>query len=325
MRFPRAFFLGFGLAIFSCAYSQAQAALFMESADGIPSLFNPTGHEAVYFARICAETPTHLRRCGRGELGVVISRYQGIGGYDWVAIPLVPYLYSVENVRDVPQHVNREMVNQLRLAYHAAHLKSLGSVPEGGRIKRGWIQLLGASYERRIYAFRFETTAGQDDAFIAWMNDSANRSHFSLLFHNCSDFASRVLNFYFPGTFRRHWAPDAGITTPRQVAYELVQYARRHQELRLSVEQIPLIPGYQRLNRQNESASKSLLLTGVIVPVALLNPFVAAAIAADSLLWGWYPLPLTQAGILSPASMEQLAAVHQSPGAQTEHPAAAGH
>lgn len=223
MRFPRAFFLGFGLAIFSCAYSQAQAALFMESADGIPSLFNPTGHEAVYFARICAETPTHLRRCHPGELGVVISRYQGIAGYDWLAVPLVPYLYSVEDAADVPERVNRETVKSLRLAYHAAHLASLGTTPQGGRIKRGWIQLLGASYERRIYAFRFETTAGQDDAFIAWMNDSANRSHFNLLFHNCSDFASRVLNFYFPGTFRRHWAPDAGITTPRQVAYELVQ------------------------------------------------------------------------------------------------------
>ena len=284
----------------------------MESADGISSIFDPTGHEALYFARICAASPTQLRRCRPDELGVVISRYKGIGGYDWLAVPLVPYLYSVKNAQAVPQRVNRQTVNNLRDAYHAAHLESLGDIPEGGRIKRGWNQLVGASYERRIYAFRFETTPEQDDAFIAWMNDSANRSHFNIIFRNCSDFSSHMLNFYFPGTFTRHLAPDAGITTPRQVAYELVQYARRHPELRLTVEEISQIPGYRRLSRTNESVSKSLFLTGAIVPVAVLNPFVAASIATDSLVWGRYPLPLKQASVLSPGSMEQLATSRRS-------------
>jgi hypothetical protein len=34
----------------------------------------------------------------------------------------------------------------------------------------GWTQLLGAAYERRIYAFRFETTEAQDDALIEKLN-----------------------------------------------------------------------------------------------------------------------------------------------------------
>jgi hypothetical protein len=78
------------------APSRAQAALLMEEPYGFFGSVNPTGHNAIYFERICAETPVKLRRCEAGELGAVIARYKGIDGYDWVAIPLVPYLYSVE-------------------------------------------------------------------------------------------------------------------------------------------------------------------------------------------------------------------------------------
>ena len=56
MRFPRAicFFVGFGLAFAALPSSRAQAALLMENADGISRVFDHTGHEALYFARICA-------------------------------------------------------------------------------------------------------------------------------------------------------------------------------------------------------------------------------------------------------------------------------
>ena len=72
-------------------------SLLMEEPYGFFGTVNPTGHNAIYFERICAETPVKLRRCRAGEMGAVISRYEGIDGYDWVAIPLIPYLYSVEN------------------------------------------------------------------------------------------------------------------------------------------------------------------------------------------------------------------------------------
>jgi hypothetical protein len=317
VRFPRAIcriFLGVLLVFGVCPRGHAQAAILLENADGISRVFNPTGHEALYFARICAATPTRLRRCTPGELGAVISRYKGIGGHDWLAVPLLPYLYSVEDARAVPERVDRGAVNDLRMAYHAAHLTSLDNVPEGGRIQRGWNQLLGMSYERRIYAFRFETTPEQDDALIGWMNAGANRSHFNIVFKNCADFSSLVLNFYFPGTFRRHLLPDGGVTTPRQVAYELVRYAGKHPELQLTVLEIPQIPGYRRPSRKNESVSASLFLTGDVIPVAVLNPFVAAAMVVDSLIWGRYPLPLAQARVLAPGSMTRLATDTRPPG-----------
>ena len=331
MRFPRAFcfFIGFGLAVVVCRQVRAQAAVLRENAAGISRVFDPTGHEALYFARICAASPTRLRRCAPGELGVVISRYNGIGGYDWLAVPLLPYLYAVESPQLVPQRVDHQTVNGLRLKYHDAQLTSpelasLDNVPEGGRIRRGWNQLVGAAYERRIYAFRFETTPEQDDALIAHMNGAANRSHFNIVFRNCSDFSSGVLDLYFPGVFRRRLLPDGGITTPRQVAYELVRYAQKHPELRLTVAEIPQVPGYRRPSRKNESVADSLLLDGYVGPIALLNPFVAGAMVVDSLLWGRYPLPLAQASVLAPGSVALLttasrpAAIQRSGGEPSE-------
>src|ERR1017187_10047167 len=96
------------LAILSSPRSHSQAALLMEEPYGFFGTLNPTGHIAIYFGNICAETPVELRRCQPGELGAVIARYQGIRGYDWVAIPLIPYLYSVEDPSDVPDKVDRK-------------------------------------------------------------------------------------------------------------------------------------------------------------------------------------------------------------------------
>ena len=212
----------------------------MEEPYGFFGALNPTGHDAIYFARICAETPIKLRRCAAGEQGSVFTRYQGIAGYDWVAMPLIAYLYSVEDPSAVPARTDRKTVTRLREKYHEAHLLSLGKdLPEGSTFQRGWNQLVGVAYERRMYAFRFATTEEQEDALIAKMNSGVNHSRYSLFFWNCADFSSAILNFYFPRTFRRNPFPDAGITTPMQVTYELVRYARQHPEVQLSVLAIP--------------------------------------------------------------------------------------
>jgi hypothetical protein len=80
----------------------ADAALLVEEPYGEFGFFNPTGHSAVYLNHVCAESPVKLRTCHPGEYGVVISRYHRVGGYDWIAIPLVVYLYAVDQVEDVP-------------------------------------------------------------------------------------------------------------------------------------------------------------------------------------------------------------------------------
>src|SRR5579864_475876 len=109
MRAPRifAFFLVAFVFAFSSSTCHSQAALLMEEPYGFFGTVNPTGHTAIYFAHICAETPTRLRRCRPSEMGAVVSRYSDVNDYDWVAIPLIPYLYSVEDTSQVPTHVER--------------------------------------------------------------------------------------------------------------------------------------------------------------------------------------------------------------------------
>lgn len=196
----RLLFVLVSVAAICGAPGHAQSALLMEEPYGFFGAVNPTGHNAIYFERICAETPVKLRRCEPGELGAVISRYQGIGGYDWVAIPLIPYLYSVENAAEVPAHVDHDLVVELRGRYHEQHLASLGAdLTPGNLVHGGWTQLLGAAYERRIYAFRFDTTEEQDEALMEKLNAGPNKTKFDLLFNNCADFARVMLNNYFPG------------------------------------------------------------------------------------------------------------------------------
>jgi len=268
-----------------------------------------TGHVAVYFQRICADTPVKLRRCRPGEPGSVIARYEGIDGYDWVAIPLVPYLYAVDNASQVPALVDHNVVVHLRDNYRDTHLKSLGpNLPPGNLIRGGWTQLLGAAYERRIYAFRFDTTPQQDDALIARLNDGRNQSKFNLLFSNCADFSRVILNDYFPRSFRRSIFPDAGMTTPKQIAYKLVRYARKHPGQQLTVFEIPQIPGYRRESHSPKGIDESFVTTVYAIPLVIVNPYLAGGLFVDYLIRGRYRLIPKEPQVVGPENLSALTA-----------------
>lgn len=296
---------------------KAQAALLMEEPYGFFGALNPTGHNAIYFEHICAETPTHLRRCGAEEDGAVIARYQGIAGYDWIAIPLIPYLYSVDDAADVPEHVDRATVERLRSRYREAHLGLLGERLEPGTLLHGgWTELVGVAYERRIYAFRFATTEAEDDAMIAAMNSGANRSHFNLLFNNCADFARVTLNRYFPHQFGRSIFPDAGMTTPKQLAWKLERYARKHPAVGLEVLEIPQVPGYRKLSHANKGIAESLATTVYAVPIALANPYLAGGLFVDYLVRSRYRLVPRDVPVLSASELSELTEGLESPHTQ---------
>jgi hypothetical protein len=197
----------------------------------------------------------------------------------------------------------------MRDRYHEAHLLSLGEdLRPGSFIHGGWNQLVGLSYERRIYAFRFNTTEEQDNEFIASMNRGGNQSSFDLLFNNCSDFARMTLNMYFPGSFRRSMFPDAGMTTPKQIAYKLVHYAQRHPETELTVFEISQIPGYRRMSRSNKSIAESLSTTAYAVPIAILNPYLAGGLFVDYLVRGRYHIIPQHPQLLEPENVAALTA-----------------
>ncbi len=258
----------------------ADATLFVQEPYGLFGTISPTGHASVYLSRVCAETPVVLRRCNPGELGVVISRYRKLSGYDWIAIPLVPYLYAVEDFASIPEEANRQMVAHLRDEYRRKHLREM--VPDGsdGQMPKGsWVELVGAAYNRRIYGFQIETTEAQDQDLILVLNSRKNKSHFNFFFNNCADFSRRILNLYYAGAIRRNYIADAGLTTPQQLARGLISYSKHHPDLPLSTFFLPQIPGSHHPSRRMHSVSAAFVMK-YILPLAAFHPWVAAGIFA---------------------------------------------
>ena len=262
-------------------------AVLLEEPFGLFGAMNPTGHAAMYFSRICADSPHLLRRCTDGETGVVISRYHEVAGYDWLAIPLVPYLYAVERPEDVPLYAGADAVARLRDAYRRKALRDVIPDGEDGKMPEGeWIQLVGSSYDRRIYSFMIETTEEQDDRLIERLNTRPNRARFNLFFNNCADFTRRVINSYYPHSIHRSYIADAGMTTPKQVAKSLVKYSRRHRELRLTSFVIPQIGGSPR-SRKTRGVLESLLMSKkYAVPLIALHPLIATTFAVGYITEG---------------------------------------
>jgi hypothetical protein len=273
-----------------CA-AYGEVALLIEEPYGFFGSINPTGHSAIYLNHICAESPTLLRRCQPGETGVVISRYSRIRSLDWVAIPLLPYLYAVERVEDVPQWAEAASVAEMRKTYAEAHLASLVSETRGYDTKNVWPQLLGVAYIRKVYSFEIATTDEQDDLLIAEYNGKANLSHFNLFTNNCADFSRQLLNFLYPRAVGRSIIADIAITTPKQIAKSLVTYAHRHDELELSEVVIPQVPGTIPRSHTPRGVVESLLKTKkYAVPIAVFHPYVLAGIAVTYLTNGRFEL-----------------------------------
>ncbi len=285
----------------------AQAALLLEQPYGFFGTINPTGHAAVYLENVCADSPVHLRMCGPHESGVVVSRYKGMAGYDWMAVPLVPYLYAVDDPSLVPASADADTVFRMRNDYREKHLEDLGrALPEGGFFSGGWTELSGAAYDRQMFAFRFATTRSQDEALVAKLNARDNKSHFNMLFNNCSDFDRLILNNYFPTKFGRSLFPDAGITTPKHITYTLKKYGAKHPEAELAIYAIPQIPGSRRKSRAIHGVAESLVMNGYVIPILLVNPYIAGGLVADYLVRGRYSLVPKHPVLLGPDNLAPL-------------------
>ena len=236
----------------------------------------PTGHAAIYLSGVCADSPTVLRPCEPGETGVVISRYHRVGGYDWLAIPLIPYLYAVEQPEQAPLYVNAEMVASLRDSYRRGHLEHIAPDAEGGETPSGdWTQLVGAAYDRKIYSFEIETTAEQDARLIEKLNSEKNESRFNLFLNNCADFSRGILNTYYPHATHRSLFADQGITTPKTIAKSLVSYSKRHSDLQFSCFTIAQVPGTLPRSGAVRGVFEAFLKKKYVLPVAALHPIVA--------------------------------------------------
>jgi hypothetical protein len=272
-----------GLMVLACAlFAGASATLLLEEPYGKLGFFTATGHAAVYLSGVCADTSLVLRRCAPGETGVVLSRYDEVGGHDWVAIPLIPYLYSVERPEDVPLFANARMVAFLRDRYRRKYLEDIAPDVSNGETPGGnWYQLVGSSYDRTIYGFEIQTTPEQDEALIRKYNASPNQSHFHLISNNCADFAKGVLNFYYPKALHRSLVADVGITTPKQTAKMLTRFSAHHPELQFSRLIISQVPGSMPRSTNVHGVVESFFKAKkYIVPSVVVSPLFAGCLAA---------------------------------------------
>lgn len=289
--------------------ARADVALLVEQPYGRFGAFNPTGHTAVYLTRICATSPSVLRRCTPGETGVVVSRYHRVAGRDWMAIPLIPYLYAVDAANHVPPFADAAMVAALRNRYRAAHLRALIPDGPGGSTPRGeWIQLVGAAYDRQVVAFLIDTTAAQDDDLIRALNEQQNRQRFHLLFRNCADFAKDIINRYYPDAVRRSVVADLGITTPKQLAKSVVRYDERHPAVHLTTFRIAQIPGSRPPSQGVHGVLESVLRSKkYVVPLTAVDPWLSVGVAAGYFTSGRFNADRYTVTLYSPDALEQQA------------------
>ena len=301
-RSPLTILLVFAFAIFSCSSARADAALLVEEPFGGFGAMNPTGHAAIFLNRVCADSPTHLRPCRDGEVGVVLSRYHRVDGYDWLAMPLLAYLYAVDDPSEIPDTATPKLELKLRDSYRREHLEDLIPDDPKHEIPRGeWIQLLGASYDRRIWGFEVATSPAQDDALIERFNSRRNIAHFNLFFNNCANFSEKVLNFYYPHSIHRNFIADAGMMTPKQAAKSLVKYSRHHPGTDIYTFVIPQVPGSIPRSTPVDGVVESLVKSKkYVVPLAVLHPYIAGTLIAAYFSGGrFHPDP--NAAVFDPA------------------------
>ena len=271
--------------------ARAEISLLLEEPYGGLGMVNPTGHAAVYLDHVCAATPVQLRPCRPGELGVVLSRYDGIDGLDWIAIPLVPYLYAVDDPADIPQTIDREQEDRLRDLYRRRALESVApDLPDGKAPDGNWYELVGSSYDRKIYGFSISTTADQDASLIAMFNDRRNVERYNGAFRNCADFVRTTINHIYPHAVRRNFVADFGLTTPKQVARGLSRYAKKHPGVNLHFFVIPQVPGTLPRSYGVEGVTESLLKR-YAVPLVVLSPLATGIVFVAYMGHGRFGMP----------------------------------
>jgi len=287
------------------APARADVAILLEEPYSLDGSLAGTGHAAVYLSNICAASPMQLRRCNPGESGVVLSRYHHIAGYDWIAVPVVAYLYAVDKPENIPLFVDPKLAWFLRNQYRRTHFSDfVPDPPSSNPDSTDWYQLVGSAFDRTLYGFQLPTSAADDDRFIAKFNSAKNKQAYKLVTTNCADFVHDVVTFYYPDSVWRSKLGDLGVMTPKQAAKSFVQFSKRaHKQdpqLQLARFFIPQVPGTIKRSRPVHG-----LMDGVFhakkyfLPLAVFQPFVAGGVATTYYLGGRFD-PSTGAALWTP-------------------------
>ena len=282
------------LACLSLTPSPAKAdvgVLLNESLDTSFARISGSGHSAVYFSRICPESPVKLRLCRPGEQGSVMSNYTTLGEdqpFEWNVVPLSVYLYGVEDPQNRPlfssPKIKRALEERYRTNFLAGYCDSATCRTSN---KAEWREMVGATLERSIYVFVVETSVEQDRTLIAEFNALPNKNHFNGVTQNCATFTRRVINSYYPHAARADYLNDFGLITPKAIARSFDHYGERHPEAHLRILHFAQLPGTIKRSSECRNATEQLYHSKkLLVPMVLFAPHELPFMAASYALTG---------------------------------------
>jgi hypothetical protein len=282
------------LVVTSLASPKAYAGVGVvlnESLDTSVARITGSGHSAVYFSRICPETPVKLRLCEPGEEGSVMSNYTTLGEdkpFEWNIVPVSVYLYGVENPRYRPIVGSQKIKHVLEERYRETHLVGYcESESCKTSNKAEWREMVGATLSRSLYMFVVDTTVEQDRALIAQFNSQPNENHFNGMIRNCADFTRRVINAYFPSATGPDYINDFGMTSPKAIARSFSRYANRHPEAHFQVLHYAQIPGTIKRSSECRAGTEQLVRSKkLLVPMLIFADHALPFVAASYLLTG---------------------------------------
>ena len=260
--------------------------LLNESLDTSFARISGSGHSAVYFSRICPETPVKVRLCRPDEQGSVMSNYTTLGEdqpFQWNIVPLSIYLFGVEDPLDRPLFGSQKIKHALEERYRTNFLSGYcDSATCRTSNKAEWREMVGATLERSLYIFVVETSIEQDRALIAEFNSLPNQNHFNGITQNCATFTRHIINTYYPHSTRADYLNDFGLITPKAIARSFTHYAEKHPEAHLRVLHFAQLPGTIKRSTECRNVTEQLYHSKkLLVPMVLFAnqglPFVAAS------------------------------------------------
>lgn len=279
-------------ACLKCPRAQADVGIVLnESLGTAMDRISGTGHSAVYFSRICPESPVRLRLCRQDENGSVMSNYINIGeplGFEWNIVPLNIYLYGVQDPQFRPLFGSYKIKDLLEERYRTKYLGGYCDGPPcSTSSKAEWREMVGATLIRGMYIFVINTTVEQDEALIAQFNASPNENHFNGVTRNCADFTKRVINTYFPHAASTDYLNDFGMTSPKAIARSFVRYAERNPKLNLRVLHFAQVPGTIKRSSDVRAGTEQLYRSKkLLIPMLIFADYGVPAVAASYLLTG---------------------------------------
>jgi hypothetical protein len=286
--------LGFAALLACLVSSRAYAdvgVILNETLNESVARVTGSGHTAVYFSRICPDTPVKLRLCRPGENGSVMSNYINLGEderYEWNIAPFNLYVYGVEDPADRPVFGTEKIKAVLEERYRQQSLAAYCTVKDCLKgDKAEWREMVGANMIRSMYIFVVQTTVQQDEDLIAKFNALPNENHFNGMTRNCADFTKNVIDTYFPHSAHRDVINDFGMTSPKAVARTFSHYAQNHLESNFRVLHFSQLPGTIKRSTEPRSGTEQLFRSKkLLVPMVIFADHELPVVAAAYLITG---------------------------------------